>query len=102
MSIKSHILDDLRIHVFIQSSRNGTMFHKQVLLHGRRGYLHMKRLVFYENVSCVSADAFAHHFCPRLYEAILVVGRLDAIQTHKLLNDLANLFGVPFPHTACL
>lgn len=74
------------------------MLHEQVLLHGRGGYLHVQRLVLDEKVSCVSADTFAHNGCPRLYEAVLIVGRFDTIQAHELLNDFAYLFGVSFPH----
>ena len=97
-SIKSHILYDLSPNMLVQSPCYGTMLHKQVLFHSRRSYLHMKCLIFDEDVARVSADAFAHHLTPRLHEAILIVGCFDAIQTHELLNDFAYMFGVPFPH----
>ena len=79
ISIERNVLDDLRTDVFVQSPCYGTMLHEQVLFHGRGGYLHVQRLVLDEKVSCVSADTFAHNGCPRLYEAVLIIGRFDAV-----------------------
>ena len=58
----------------------------------------MEGLVLDEDVGCVALDGGSHHSGPCGNETVLVVGGLNAVDAHELLDDGVNAFGVGSSH----
>ena len=58
----------------------------------------MKRLVLDEDVTCVTLNVGSHDDGPCFDEAVLVVGGLNTVDAHELLNYVVDSFYLAFSH----
>ena len=93
-----HVLDDLCTDVLVELASQGAVLHHESLLDGRRGELDVQGLVLDEDVGSVALDDWTHDFGPCLDETVLVVGGLNAVDAHELLDDCVDAFGVALSH----
>ena len=87
-----YVFNDLGFHIFVEAAYDWFAFHHEVLFDSRGGYLHVKHLIFDEDVLGVLGYNFAHDDGPSLDDAVLVVGGLNAIDAHEHLDEFAYLF----------
>ena len=93
-----HVLDDLCTDVLVELASQGAVLHHESLLDGRRGELDVQGLVLDEDVGSVALNDGTHDFGPCLDETVLVVGGLNAVDAHELLDDCVDAFGVALSH----
>ena len=84
-----YVLNDLCFHIFIEASHDGFALHHEVLFDGRRGDFDMQHSIFYKNLLGVLADNITHDIRPRLNDAVLIVGSLQAVDAQELLYEIA-------------
>ena len=92
------VLDDLCTDVLVELASQGAVLHHEGLLDGGGGKLDVEGLVLDEYVGSVALDDGTHDFGPCLDETVLVVGGLNAVDAHKLLDDCVDAFGVALSH----
>ena len=78
------------------------MLHEKVLLDGWRSDLYMKSLVLDEDVLRVALNLGTHDHWPSLNQTVLIVGGLNAVDAHELLDDAVNSFCIAFSHNSNL
>ena len=93
-----HVLDDLCTDVLVELASQGAVLHHESLLDGRRGELDVQGLILDEDVGSVALNDGTHDFGPCLDETVLVVGGLNAVDAHELLDDCVDAFGVALSH----
>ncbi len=93
-----HVLDDLCTDVLVELASQGAVLHHESLLDGGRGELDVQGLILDEDVGRVALDDGTHDFGPCLDETVLVVGGLNAVDAHELLDDCVDAFGVALSH----
>ena len=92
------VLNDLRTDVLVELTGQSAVLHHEGLLDGGRGELDVEGLVLDEDVGSVALDDGTHDFGPCLDETVLVVGGLNAVDAHELLDDCVDAFGVALSH----
>ena len=92
------VLNDLRTDVLVELTSQGAVLHHESLLDGRRGELDVQGLVLDEYVGCVALDKRTHHHRPCRNKPVLIVGGLNAVDAHELLDDCVDAFGVALSH----
>ncbi len=92
------VLDDLGTDMFVEFAGQGAVLHEEILLDGWGGDLYVKRLVLDEDVTCVALNVGPHDDGPCFDEAVLVVGGLNTVDAHELLNNGVDSFYIAFSH----
>lgn len=95
---EADVLNDLGTDVLVEFAGKGTVFHEEVLLDGGGSDLDVEGLVLDEDVGGMALDEGTHDDGPRLDETVLIVGGLNTVDTHELLNGCVYSFGVTFAH----
>lgn len=96
--VELYVFDNLCAYMFVEPACQDPMLHQEVLLDGWRRDVYMQGLILDEDVAGVALDSSTHHFSPRLNDAVLVIGRFDAVQPHELAYYIADLFCVLSSH----
>ena len=96
------VLNDLRTDVLVELTGQSAVLHHEGLLDGGGGKLDVEGLVLDEDVGRVALDDGTHDFGPCLDETVLVVGGLNAVDAHELLDDAVNSFCIAFSHNSNL
>ena len=100
--IEVDVFNHLCTHVFVEATGECSVLHEKVLLDGWRSDLYMKSLVLDEDVLRVALNLGTHDHWPSLNQTVLIVGGLNAVDAHELLDDAVNSFCIAFSHNSNL
>lgn len=84
-----NVLNDLRVNILVQPLYKVLALHHEVLLDSRRGDFDIQHSILYKNLLGVLADNITHDSRPRLNDAVLIVGSLQAVDAQELLYEIA-------------
>lgn len=90
VSEEADVADDEGADVFVELLRDAFVLHQEVLAEGGTGELHLQLAVAHEDLSGIAADGFAHDFGPRLRDAVLQQGGLQAFFAQESQQDIAH------------
>ena len=84
--------------MLVESAGDCTVLHEKVLFDSRGCDLYVKGLVLDKYFASVTLYVRPHDDRPGFDESVLVVGGLNAIDAHELLDNSVNPFCVTFSH----